>query len=80
MHPFKGAAVAVLCSGIFTIAIQASTPVQTGRGGQAQRPRVVSPEVSSDRHITFRVYAPRAQSVRLTASDIPRLNRGLHER
>jgi hypothetical protein len=55
-------------------------PVQVGRGGQAQRPRVVSPKVSSDRHITFRVYAPRAQSVRLTASDIPRLNRGLHER
>jgi enterochelin esterase family protein len=34
---------------------------------------VVSPEVSSDRHITFRVYAPQAQSVRLTASDIPGL-------
>jgi enterochelin esterase-like enzyme len=34
---------------------------------------VVSPEVSSDRHVTFRVYAPQAQSIRLTASDIPRL-------
>jgi enterochelin esterase-like enzyme len=73
VHPFKGAAVGVLCSGILTIAIHAGTPVQAGRGGQAQRPRVVSPEVSSDRHITFRVYAPQAQSIRLTASDIPRL-------
>jgi enterochelin esterase family protein len=61
---------------ILSTTIQASSPAQGrqgGRGGQPQRPRVVSPEVSSDRHITFRVYAPQAQSVRLTASDIPGL-------
>ncbi len=46
-----------------------------GRGGGrgAQAPPVVSPEVSEDRKITFRLSAPRAQSVRLTASDIPGL-------
>jgi enterochelin esterase family protein len=36
-----------------------------------QPPQVVSPEVAADRHITFRVYAPHADSVRLSAGDIP---------
>jgi enterochelin esterase-like enzyme len=45
-----------------------------GRGG-ARIPAVVSPEVSADGHMTFRIYAPQAQSVRLTASDIPGLGR-----
>jgi enterochelin esterase family protein len=42
-----------------------------GRGGQA--PQVVSPEVSADRRITFRLLAPRAQAVRVNAGDIPGL-------
>jgi enterochelin esterase-like enzyme len=36
-----------------------------------QTPVVVSPEASADRRITFRIYAPLAQRVRLTGSDIP---------
>src|SRR4030095_4840792 len=32
-----------------------------------------SPEVSAEKTITFRIYAPQAQAVRLTASDIPAL-------
>jgi len=44
-----------------------------GRGGRGAQPAVVSPEVSADRHVTFRLLAPQAQSVRLTASDIPGL-------
>jgi enterochelin esterase family protein len=36
-----------------------------------QTPAVVSPEASADRRITFRIYAPLAQRVRLTGSDIP---------
>ena len=43
-----------------------------GRGG-AQAPAVVSPEVLPDRRITFRLNAPQAQSVRLSAGDIPGL-------
>jgi enterochelin esterase-like enzyme len=39
-------------------------------GGQQPRP-VNSPEVGSDRRITFRVAAPRAEAVRLNAGDIP---------
>jgi enterochelin esterase-like enzyme len=41
-----------------------------GRGGA---PPVVSPEVSSDRRITFRITAPQAQAVRVSGSDIPGL-------
>jgi len=43
-----------------------------GRGGQ-QAPQFVSPEVATDRRITFRVYAARAQAVRLSGGDIPGL-------
>lgn len=34
-------------------------------------PQVTSPEVSSDRHITFRILAPKAEKIRLAAGDIP---------
>ena len=46
-----------------------SAPAQGGRGNQP--PPVVSQEVSADRKITFRIYAPQAQAVRLAAGDIP---------
>jgi enterochelin esterase family protein len=36
-----------------------------------QGPQVVSPEVTADRHIIFRILAPKAASVGLIASDIP---------
>jgi enterochelin esterase family protein len=56
-----------------------STPeVQTqepGRRGD-QGPRVVSPEVSPDRKVAFRILAPKAAAVRLTGSDIPAIGRG----
>ena len=45
---------------------------QAGRGG-AQAPQVSSPDVGADRRITFRIYAPQAREVRLSASDIPGL-------
>jgi enterochelin esterase-like enzyme len=41
-----------------------------GRGGSPV-PQFVSPDVGADRKITFRVYAPRADAIRLTAGDIP---------
>jgi 1,4-alpha-glucan branching enzyme len=34
-------------------------------------PQVVSPDVTADRQIVFRILAPQAQAVRLNASDIP---------
>jgi enterochelin esterase family protein len=56
-----------------------STRPARGRGGQAG-PRVVSPEVSADRHVTFRFLAPDAQGVRVQAGDIPGIGRGEMEK
>ncbi len=46
------------------------------RGFGRQGPRVVSPEVSADRRITVRLLAPKAESVRLTGTDIPGVGGG----
>jgi len=42
-----------------------------GRAGGPAAPVVVSPDVSGDRRITVRLYAPKAEAVRLDASDVP---------
>lgn len=47
--------------------------VPAARGQMPQVPAVTSPEVLPDKRVVFRVYAPKAQVVRLTASDIPNL-------
>jgi enterochelin esterase family protein len=52
-----------------TTAPQAPPP--SGRGNQPQAPQFVSPEVSPERRVTFRIYAPQAQAIRLAAGDIP---------
>ncbi|MBL9176143.1 MAG: hypothetical protein JNL10_21550 [Verrucomicrobiales bacterium] len=41
-----------------------------------QTPPPTSPEVAADRQITFRVSAPKAQSVKLAGSDLPGLGQG----
>jgi len=46
---------------------------RAGRRG----PRVVSPEVAADRQVTFRVLAPKAEAVQLSAGDIPGLGQGV---
>jgi len=44
---------------------------------QAPRPpQFVSPEVSADRKVTFRLHAPNAEAVTLTGGDIPDNNKG----
>jgi len=66
----------LLSLGVALLAIAAVVPVAPGlaqaRGQGAQGPPpVVSPEVSADRRITVRLYAPKAEAVRLDASDVP---------
>jgi enterochelin esterase family protein len=51
----------------------APAPAAQGQGRGAAAPAVVSPEVSADHRITFRINAPRAQAVRVSGSDIPGL-------
>ena len=40
-------------------------------------PAYVSPEVLSDNRVTFRIFAPRAEEVRLIGTDIPRNSQGI---
>jgi enterochelin esterase family protein len=56
--------------GLFAVPplVEAQPAAAPGRG---RGPQVVSPEVSADRHITFRILAPRAEKVKLSAGDIP---------
>jgi enterochelin esterase-like enzyme len=55
-----------LCS---SLCAQPAAAPPRGRGPQG--PQVTSPEISSDRHIIFRILAPKAETVRLAAGDIP---------
>lgn len=44
---------------------------------QPRAPRVVSPEISADREVTFRIHAPKAETVQLVSGgDIPGLGQG----
>ncbi|HLJ96191.1 MAG TPA: alpha/beta hydrolase-fold protein [Gemmataceae bacterium] len=56
-------------AGAALLAATALAPAQN-RSGQRQ-PALVSPEVSAEKKITFRVQAPKAEMVRLVGSDIP---------
>jgi enterochelin esterase family protein len=49
---------------------------RTGRGFGPPGPRFISPEVSSERKLTFRINAPNAQNVRLNAGDLQNLGQG----
>jgi enterochelin esterase family protein len=49
----------------------AGRAAQAGRAGGARGPAVVSPEILPDKRVVFRILAPRAQNVTLSASDIP---------
>jgi enterochelin esterase-like enzyme len=55
---------------------QSPPPAQSGRGETTGRgaaaPAFASPDVLPDRRVTFRIFAPRADEVRLASTDIPR--------
>ena len=77
-------AAVILCVSALGL-VRAASPQQTGRespppaqpgrgetGRGAAAPAFASPEVLPDRRVTFRIFAPRAEEVRLTGTDIPR--------
>ena len=72
--PLIGAA--LLAALMFVPPAFAQPAARPGRGTGPQGPQVVSPEVSADRHITFRILAPKAEAVRLSGGDIPGNNQG----
>ncbi len=65
--------VAVLSLAIVLVALPATARAQFG----PRSPEASSPEVSPERTITFRVYAPDAEEVRLMSSDVPDAGRGV---
>jgi enterochelin esterase-like enzyme len=63
-------AAAVAAGILATVAVaQPAAPQPGGRGG-GRGPAVVSPEVMSDGRVVFRIAAPKAQAVTLSAGDI----------
>jgi enterochelin esterase family protein len=64
----------VVLAGAALLTVAALAPAQE-RQGQRQA-AIVSPEVSAEKRITFRVRAPKAEAVRLIASDIPGSGQG----
>lgn len=64
-----GAVVLLVSSVHGSLAQPPATPQASGRGPSA--PQFTSPEVGAERRITFRIFAPSADAVRLAAGDIP---------
>src|SRR5947209_5746595 len=54
---------------------QASQGVATRRDAPA--PAFTSPDVLADKRVTFRIFAPRADEVRLAGTDIPHNSQGV---
>lgn len=69
------ATVAVLSTLLLSFGSNAQ-PASAARAPGPQGPAVVSPEVAGDCKITFRVLAPKAESVRVAGGDIPGNGRG----
>jgi enterochelin esterase family protein len=66
--------VTIAVDGLFHFAQQPAQG-QPGPGGP-RGPRVTSPEVAADRHVTFRILAPKAEAVQLSGGDIPGVGQG----
>jgi enterochelin esterase family protein len=56
-----------------SLSVAFAQPPAGGSGRGPQLPPVMSPEVSPDRTVTFRIAAPSAQNVRITGGDIPNI-------
>jgi len=69
-------AATMLAAFTLTSAWSAEPAAETPRFRPPQGPQVVSPEVSTERKITFRILAPKAEAVRLSGSDIPGMGQG----
>ncbi len=67
-----------ICVRAFSMSLLATIALAVGVFAQAPnaQPQVTSPEVQADRRITFRLLAPKAESVMLGGGDIPGMGRG----
>jgi enterochelin esterase family protein len=75
MHIPKASRWLVVSTIFANLILSQSVPAQPAaapaRGRGPQGPQVVSPEVSADGRVTFRILAAKAEAVRLSGSDIP---------
>ncbi len=69
----KEISIRLLTTLLFAVATFTSSAFAQAPGAQ---PPVISPEVQADHRITFRLLAPKAESVLLTGGDIPGMGRG----
>ena len=74
MKPIPRWSVLLIAAAVFCL----SPPAFSQAPGREGPPHVVSPEVLPDRHVTFRIFAPRAEAVRLNGGDIPGNGPGAH--
>lgn len=75
MHPslrFHSLLLIIIAALAGIVRTQAADPPPRNRP-----PQVTSPEIASDRHVTFRIQAPKAQSVRFGGGDIPNTGQGV---
>jgi enterochelin esterase family protein len=63
----------VLALFVYAAPARAQAPAAPAPQGRGNSPAatVVSPEIAADRKVTFRIYAPNAQAIRLAAGDVP---------
>ncbi len=74
MNTSRASCAAMALVVLATLALTFTAPAQAQF--RQRGPRVVSPEVADDGHVTFRILAPKAEAVRLSAGDIPNMGRG----
>jgi enterochelin esterase family protein len=68
----SGLVLALLGCVVLTSPALAQPPAPAPGGGRGSAaPAFVSPEVAGDGRVTFRIFAPNAQAIRLAAGDIP---------
>ena len=70
------AGVAVFLATMAVASTALGQPTNAPRSRGAQGPQVTSPEISSDRRVTFRILAPKAESVRVSGGDMPQVGQG----
>jgi enterochelin esterase-like enzyme len=64
-------AVLIAAAAVAVAAAQEAPPGGRGPRGGPSAPQFVSPEVSAERMVTFRIHTPQARAIRLAAGDIP---------
>jgi enterochelin esterase-like enzyme len=70
----RSAALEVMALAVLCLAARGQVPAPAPPSGPAPPPRVLSPEITTDGKVTFRIRAPEAKAVRLSSGgDLPQI-------